>query len=69
MNIMMRNITPANNTYMTIGMLIISIFFVALANNTERFTRNEAKGSVLETLFFTAGAAFFLLAVVNKFFI
>jgi hypothetical protein len=54
---------------MTIGMLIISIFFVTLANNTERFTRNEAKGSVLETLFFTAGAAFFLLAIVNKFFI
>jgi len=54
---------------MTIGMLIISIFFVALANNTERFTRNEAKGSVLETLFFSLGAAFFLLAIVNKFFI
>jgi hypothetical protein len=69
MNIMMGNITPVNNTYMTIGMLIISIFFVTLANNTERFTRNEVKGSVLETLFFTAGAAFFLLAIVNKFFI
>jgi hypothetical protein len=54
---------------MTIGMLIIAIFFVALANNTERFTRNTAKGDVLETLFFTLGAAFFLLAIINKFFI
>jgi hypothetical protein len=54
---------------MTIGSLIISIFFVALANNTERFTRDKAKGSVLETLFFSLGAAFFLLAIINKFFI
>ena len=54
---------------MTIGLLIISIFFMALANNTERFTRDEAKGNVLETLFFSLGAAFFLLAIVVKFFI
>ena len=54
---------------MTIGLLLISIFFMALANNTERFTRNEAKGSVLETLFFSLGSASFLLAIVVKFFI